>query len=141
MRIGKSKVANGTNTLGLEQSKLKKLFEEKDHYHHHHQSGCFSLPKEESLSTCSPQLLVFRNVTPGRPCTLDSGRRTISCFWSAFEALLCPRVTHSVTLIVHLLSRCPCHEFYPSVFAFSYVPDNVCHITQFPNSDCTFSSP
>ena len=41
---------------------------------------------------------------------------------------------HSVTLIVHLLSRLlstwPC----PSVFAFSYAPDNICHTTLFPDS-------
>ena len=41
------------------------------HYHHHHHSGCFSLPKEEPLSTCSPQLPVSRNVTPRRSNILD----------------------------------------------------------------------
>ena len=36
-----------------------------------HHSGCFSLPKEEPLSTCLPQLPVSRNVTPGRSNILD----------------------------------------------------------------------
>ena len=40
-------------------------------HHHHHHSGCFSLPKEEPLSTCLPQLPVSRNVTPGRSNILD----------------------------------------------------------------------
>ena len=39
--------------------------------HHHHHSGCFSLSKEEPLSTCLPQLPVSRNVTPGRSNILD----------------------------------------------------------------------
>ena len=42
-----------------------------DAHHHHHHSGCFSLPKEEPLSTCLPQLPVSRNVTPGRSNILD----------------------------------------------------------------------
>ena len=36
-----------------------------------HHSGCFSLPKEEPLSTCLPQLPVSRNVTPGRSNILE----------------------------------------------------------------------
>ena len=33
----------------------------------------------------------------------------------------------------------PRHVIRPSVFAFSYVPDNVCHTTLFPDPVCTLS--
>ena len=33
----------------------------------------------------------------------------------------------------------PRHVSHPSVFAFSYVPDNVCHTTLFPDPICTLS--
>ena len=52
--------------------------------------------------------------------------------------LLCPWGIHSVT-------DCPfvvishCHVTRPYVLAFSYVPDNVCHTTLFPNPVCTLS--
>ena len=32
------------------------------------------------------------------------------------------------------------HVFNPSVFAFSYVPHNICHTTLFPNPVCTLSA-
>ena len=35
--------------------------------------------------------------------------------------------------------RSPCHVTHPSVFAFSYAPDNVCHTTLFPDPVCTLS--
>ena len=44
---------------------------------------------------------------------------------------------HSVTLIVHLLSCLLATLTRPSVFAFSYVPDNVCHTTLFADPVCT----
>ena len=42
------------------------------------------------------------------------------------------------------VSDCPsvvtsCHVACPSVFVFSYVPDNVCHTTLFPDPVCTLS--
>ena len=33
----------------------------------------------------------------------------------------------------------PCHVIRPSVFAFSYAPDNVCHTTLFKDPVCTLS--
>ena len=68
--------------------------------------------KEEPLSTCSPQPPVFSNVTPRRYNILYLTRRTI-LFLVGPRGLLCPRGVHSVTLIIHLLSRllatCPAH--------------------------------
>ena len=51
----------------------------------------------------------------------------------------CPRGIHSVSL------RCPSvvtshgHVARPCVFVFSYVSDNICHTTLFPDPVCTFS--
>ena len=131
-------------------------------HHHHHQSGCFSLAKEEPLSTCFPQLPVFLNASfhknftslaqavpgpiqpskrkesglkhrylisfflnasPGRSYILDQVVAP-SCSWSASSSFMstgysfcgsdCPSIVTS-----------PCHVSRPSVFAFSYVLDNV----------------
>ena len=45
---------------------------------------------------------------------------------------------HSVTDCPSIVMS-PCHMSLPSVFAFSYVPDNVCHIILFPDPVCTLS--
>ena len=103
--------------------------------YHHHQSGCFSHPKKEPLYTYSTQLPVFLNVTQHRSYISDQVFAP-SRSWSASGSLMstgypffdsdCPSVAMS-----------PRHATRPSAFAFSHVPDNVCHTTLFAGPVCT----
>ena len=60
-------------------------------------------------------------------------------FFFGLEVFYVPLDTHSVTLIVHLLSCLHTTWVHPSAFAFSYVPDNGCHTTLFAYPVCTLS--
>ena len=60
--------------------------------------------------------------------------------WSASRSFM-STIIHSVTLDYPSVVMSPkslCHVTRPSVLAFSYVPDNVCHTTVF-RSVCTLS--
>ena len=103
----------------------------------YHQSECFSLPKEEPLSTCFPQLPVFRNVTPSTSYISDqvvapSRSWSTSRYFMSTGYPFCDSDCPSVVTF-------PLHLFHPSVFAFSYVPDNVCNPTLFADPVCTLS--
>ena len=102
-----------------------------------HQSGCFSLPKEGTPPYMLPQLPVFRNVTPGRSYILDQVIAP-SCSWSAWRSFISTGYTFYDSDCPSVVTS-PRYVFRPSVFAFSYVPDNVCHTTLFPDPVCTLS--
>ena len=109
--------------------KIKYINLHRTNHHHHHKPRSLPLPKEGFLSACFPQLPVFRNVTSSRSYISDlvvSPSRS----WSASRFFMsagypfcdsgCPSVVTS-----------PRHVFRLYVFAFSYVPANVCYTTHF----------
>ena len=112
------------------------VIQQKDIISQYHQSGCFSLPKEEPLSTCFPQLPVF-HVTPGDVLHIRSSRRTIS-FLVGLEVYYVHRVFCDSDCPTVVTS--PRHVTCLSVFTFSYFPDNVCHITVSGSSFYSFCS-
>ena len=102
-----------------------------------HQSGCFPLPKEEPLSTCFPQLPVFRNVFIGRSYISDQVVAP-SRSWSASMSFM--STGHPFCdLIIHLLLRLPAMCSAQLRLLSLYVPDNVCHTTLFADLVCTLS--
>ena len=99
----------------------------------------FSFPKQDTLHIYAlHKLPVFCNVTPCRFYIIGSSRRTILVLGRP-RGLLCPRGIHSVTPDCPSVVMSLRHVIRPSVFAFSYVPDNVCHTTLFVDLVCTLS--